>query len=38
VVPDSDTGDLVELAGTMNIVIEAGNHSYEFDYDRAGAP
>lgn len=32
VVPDSGTGDLVGLAGTMNIVIADGKHSYEFDY------
>jgi len=32
VVPDSGTGELVGLAGTMNIVIEKGQHSYEFQY------
>lgn len=32
VVPDSGTGELAGLSGTMNIVIEAGKHSYEFDY------
>lgn len=33
VVPDSGTGDLSGLAGTMNIVIaEGGKHSYEFEY------
>jgi hypothetical protein len=32
VVPDSGTGQLTGLSGRMNIVIEAGNHSYEFDY------
>lgn len=32
VVPDSGTGDLAGLSGLMNIVIEAGKHSYEFDY------
>ena len=37
VVPDSGTGDLVGLAGTMNIIIEAGRHSYEFDYEISSA-
>lgn len=32
VVPDSGTGDLVGLTGSMNIVIDAGKHSYEFEY------
>lgn len=32
VVPDSGTGQLVGLAGTMNINIDAGQHSYDFDY------
>ena len=32
VVPDSGTGELVGLAGTMAIIIEDGKHSYEFDY------
>lgn len=32
VVPDSGTGELAGLAGTMTIVIEGGRHSYEFDY------
>ena len=33
VVPDSGTGDLAGLAGTMNINIGAGGkHSYEFEY------
>lgn len=32
VVPDSGTGELAGLSGTMNIVIEAGKHSYEFEY------
>lgn len=38
VVPDSGTGGLAGLTGTMNIIIEAGKHSYELDYDleRAG--
>ena len=32
VVPDSGTGELVGLGGTMAIIIEDGKHSYEFDY------
>jgi len=32
VVPGSGTGELLGLAGAMNIVIEGGRHSYEFDY------
>ena len=37
VVPDSGTGDLAGLAGTMSIIIEAGKHSYEFDYEITSA-
>ncbi len=32
VVPDSGTGGLEGLSGTMNIVITGGKHFYEFDY------
>jgi hypothetical protein len=32
VVPDSATGDLVGLSGSMTIKIEEGKHFYEFDY------
>ena len=32
VVPDSGTGELAGLTGTMTIVIDEGKHSYEFDY------
>jgi Protein of unknown function (DUF3224) len=32
VVPDSATGGLAGLSGRMKIIIEAGKHSYEFDY------
>ena len=32
VVPDSGTGDLVGLAGTMTIRIESGKHYYGVDY------
>jgi len=33
VVPDSGTEQLAGLTGTMEIVIEGGNHSYNFDYE-----
>ena len=32
VVPDSGTGELMGLGGTMNLVIDKGKHSYEFHY------
>jgi hypothetical protein len=32
VVPDSGTGQLEGLTGTMNIKIDNGKHSYEFEY------
>lgn len=32
VVPDSGTGELVNLAGKMTIKIENSKHHYEFDY------
>ncbi len=32
VVPDSGTGRLVGLTGRMDIIIEGGKHSYEFEY------
>lgn len=32
VVPDSATGNLVGLSGTMMILITDGKHSYTFDY------
>jgi hypothetical protein len=32
VVPDSGTGQLVGLSGTLNIVIADGKHSYDFEY------
>jgi beta-phosphoglucomutase-like phosphatase (HAD superfamily) len=33
VIPDSGTGELAGLTGSMTIVIaEGGAHSYEFDY------
>ena len=36
VVPDSGTGELTGLAGSMKIIIEGGKHSYEFDYTIGG--
>jgi hypothetical protein len=36
VVPDSGTGELTGLTGRMNIIIEPGKHSYEFDYSLPG--
>ena len=35
VVPDSGTGELIGLTGSMMIIIEGKKHSYEFDYLRA---
>ncbi|MGA2738001.1 MAG: DUF3224 domain-containing protein [Bryobacteraceae bacterium] len=37
VAPDSGTGELAELAGTMTITIADGKHSYDFEYSLAGA-
>ena len=38
VVPDSGTGELAGLSGTMTITIApGGKHSYEFDYTLPGA-
>lgn len=38
VVPDSGTGDLTGLVGSMTIDITNGAHSYLFDYTLAGTP
>jgi hypothetical protein len=38
VVPDSGTGALTGIAGTMQIIIENKQHSYIFDYSLDGAP
>ncbi len=38
VVPDSGTGQLQGLAGTMTIRIADGKHFYDFDYTLAAAP
>jgi len=35
VAPDSGTGELTGLGGTMNIIIADGKHSYEFAYTLA---
>ncbi|MDB4899322.1 MAG: hypothetical protein JWN53_1130 [Gemmatimonadetes bacterium] len=32
VVPDSGTGALVGISGTLNIIMADGRHAYEFDY------
>jgi Protein of unknown function (DUF3224) len=36
VVPDSGTGELAGIAGTMRIIIESGKHTYEFAYSLQG--
>ena len=33
VIPDTGTDQLTRLRGRMNIIIEGGKHSYEFDYE-----
>jgi hypothetical protein len=33
VIPDTGTEQLAGLSGRMNIIIDAGKHSYEFDYE-----
>ena len=38
VVPDSGTDQLAGLAGTMTIKIDAGKHSYEFEYTLPATP
>lgn len=38
VVPDSGTGQLAGLTGTMNIKVADGKHSYEFEYTLAEVP
>ncbi len=37
VVPDSGTGGLVGLSGSMQIIVEGGKHSYQFEYQLAEA-
>jgi len=36
--PDSGTGELVGLAGRMQIIIADGKHSYEFEYTLTPPP
>jgi hypothetical protein len=36
IVPDSGTGELTGIAGSMRIVIEGGKHSYELTYTLGG--
>jgi hypothetical protein len=38
VVPDSGSGQLAGLAGSMTVVIEGGKHSYTFEYTLPEAP
>lgn len=38
VVPDSGTGELVGLSGTLGIRIEEGKHFYDFEYSLPPAP
>jgi hypothetical protein len=38
VVPDSGTGELEGLAGTMTITIVDGKHSYDMEYTLGGKP
>lgn len=33
VVPDSGTGELEGLSGTMTIIIEGGKHEYDFEFE-----
>lgn len=37
VVPDSGTGELAGLTGSMEIIIEGGKHTYRFEYGFASA-
>ena len=38
VVPDSGSGQLAGISGTMNISIAGGKHSYDFHYELPDAP
>lgn len=38
VVPDSGTGELVGISGRMGITIDAGKHSYDFEYELPESP
>ena len=37
VVPDTGTGELMGLSGTLGIRIEGGKHFYDFEYDLPSA-
>jgi Protein of unknown function (DUF3224) len=37
VIPDSGTGELASIAGTMTIKIDGGEHSYELEYSLSAA-
>jgi len=37
VVPDTGTGDLAGLTGSLRIIIDGTRHSYEFDYTLPGS-
>jgi len=38
VVPDSGTGQLTDISGTFTIKIDAGKHSYDFEYTLPETP
>jgi uncharacterized protein (DUF2345 family) len=38
VVPDSGTGELAGLTGTLHIIIEGGKHFYDFEYELPPGP
>src|SRR5271168_1687764 len=38
VVPDSGTGQLTGLTGKLTVIIDAGKHSYSFDYTLPETP
>ena len=38
VVPDSGTGELAGISGTLNILIEDGKHRYDFEYSLPPQP
>ena len=38
IVPDSGTGELAGISGSLGITIADGKHSYDLEYSIAGAP
>ncbi len=38
VVPDSGTGELAGISGTLHIIIEGKKHSYDFEYSLPALP